>query len=90
MEQTITYAMPDQATLKSAESYLSSAKAYVIQSPEMAEAASDDLKAIKAKYKQLDDLRKSITKPFDDAKKGIMDLFRAPLEYLEQDRKSVV
>ena len=83
-EQILKYEMPDQTTLDSAQAYLTSAEAYVINSPGMAEAAGHDLKAIKAKYNELDTLRKSITAPLDQAKKAVMDLFRAPLEYLEK------
>lgn len=50
-------------------------------------------KEIKAKAKQLDDLRKSLTKPLDETKKRIMDLFRDPQEKLanaERQLKSVM
>jgi hypothetical protein len=46
--------------------------------------AADELKDIKARAAKLDEQRKSITKPMDDAKKAVMDLFRAPLAVLEQ------
>jgi hypothetical protein len=84
MEQILKYQMPDQTTLDSAQALLTTAETYVINSPAMAECAGEDLKAIKAKYNELDTMRKSITTPLDQAKKGVMDLFRGPLEYLER------
>lgn len=69
------------------------AKAYVIDSPEMAEAAADDLVDIKGRLKKLSDQRMSITRPLDEAKSRIMDLFRGPqavLEKAEQTLKSAL
>jgi len=48
------------------------------------ELASEVLKEVKARYKELDTQRKSITKPIDDAKKAVMELFKDPLELLEK------
>jgi len=42
------------------------------------------LKDVKSRYKHLDEQRKNITKPIDDAKKLVMDLFRQPLELLNK------
>ena len=44
--------------------------------------ASDVLKEVKSRYKELDTQRKNITKPLDDAKKAVMELFRQPLDLL--------
>ncbi|MDE2104077.1 MAG: hypothetical protein KGL39_42965 [Patescibacteria group bacterium] len=63
---------------------LAVAQAYEITSPEMCEAAAEDLKAFKAKAKELEAKRKAITEPLDKAKKAVMDLFRQPLALLEQ------
>ena len=55
------------------------------------DVAAQELKAIKAKAKELEDRRKSITGPLDAAKKAVMDLFRGPMEALagaEQTLKS--
>lgn len=67
---------------REAQAILDVAKAYVIDSPEMASAAAEELGQIKAKQKKLDDLRMSMTRPLDEAKKRIMDLFRKPQELL--------
>lgn len=46
--------------------------------------ATDVLKDIKSRYKELDTQRKAITKPLDEAKKAVMDLFNQPLELLKR------
>jgi hypothetical protein len=56
----------------------------VIQNQGTYEQAGFFLKTVKEKYKQLDTKRKNITTPLDTAKKAVMDLFRRPLECLEQ------
>jgi hypothetical protein len=63
---------------------LETAQSLVIDSPIMFEMAGEELKTIKQKTKQLEDQRKAITQPMDKAKKEVMDLFRKPLEMLEQ------
>lgn len=67
-----------------AQQFLVEAKAFEIDSQQMAELAADDLKRIKAYAKEVDERRKAITKPLDEVKKSIMDLFRPAVEYLEQ------
>lgn len=67
-----------------AQRMLIEAQAYVIDCPELAEAAADDLGSIKARIKALTDERMAMTRPLDESKKRIMDLFRRPLELLEQ------
>lgn len=54
----------------------------VIANQEQYEFASDTLKQIKARAKELDTQRKEITIPLDEAKKKVMDLFRNPLDLL--------
>lgn len=63
---------------------LETAQSFVIDSPVMYEMAADELKTIKGQYKALEEKRKAITGPMDAAKKQVMDLFRKPLEALEQ------
>jgi membrane protein involved in colicin uptake len=63
---------------------LAVAEAYVIDSPEMYQLGGDELKNIKKKYKEIESLRVSITKPMDEAKKKVMDMFRRPLETLDK------
>ena len=83
--ETVTVATPDAVALsKDAEGVLVLAQGYAIDSVQMFELAADELKSIKGKMKELDDRRKSITKPLDEAKARVMDLFRRPLELLGQ------
>lgn len=56
-----------------------------IDAPEMFAIAGDELKAITGRYKAIEDLRLSITRPIDESKKRVMDLFREPLERLKAD-----
>ena len=77
--------IPSEQQLTSATGpILETAQSFVIDSPVMYEMAGEELKTIKAKYKELEDRRKAITQPMDKAKKEVMDLFRKPLEMLEQ------
>jgi hypothetical protein len=46
-------------------------------------------RSIKERYSHLDDLRRRITRPLDDAKKGVMDLFRIPTEILSSSEYMV-
>jgi len=81
---------PDEATLTlDAQKALDLARSMVIDSPPMMDIAASELRQIKAKYKSLEEQRVSLTKPLDQTKRGIMDLFRAPLEYLDQAEKAI-
>ena len=75
---------PEQTLFKQASSALAMAQAYSIDGPEMRDLAARELTKIKGLQKDVDAKRKGITKPIDDAKKAVMDLFRAPTDYLEQ------
>lgn len=65
------------------------ANIYEIDSPAMYGIAADGLKQIKGKIRELDDQRKSITKPLDEAKLQVMNLFRRPLEALAGAEQSI-
>lgn len=69
--------------LAAADQAFNEAKALIIDGPEMAEIASAELSQIKARIKQINDTRLSMTRPLDESKKRIMDLFRPALERLE-------
>ena len=62
---------------------------YQIITTEAYVASAEDLKIIKLKYKELDDLRKSLTKPLDESKKRIMEFFKKPLDYLSMAESSI-
>lgn len=72
------------ALAQEAETTLTLAKEYLIDGPEMYELAAEELKAIKSKARDLDEMRKSMTRPLDDAKKRIMDFFNKPLSFLTE------
>lgn len=74
---------------REAKAILEVAQSYVIDSPEMATAAAEELGSIKAKAKQLDELRKSMTRPLDEAKDRIMDLFRGPQDLLAKAETTI-
>ena len=81
--ENVSIETPDEnALLAGANALLSGAQAYVIDSAPVYEAAAVELAAIKKKAKELDDERKSLTKPLDEVKGRIMNLFRRPLEVL--------
>lgn len=60
------------------------AKSFVIKTNVSYELAAEELKHIKGAAKRLDDIRKAITKPMDEAKTAVMNLFRAPAESLTE------
>jgi len=53
-----------------------------INTPEEAQAAVDQTREIKTLAGQIEEYRKSLTKPLDDEKKAIMDTFRPATEFL--------
>lgn len=80
---TVEITRPDQKVLVSrAQAALSVVEGMTIDSDIMYETAGEELNAIKRRAAELDEQRRKITKPLDDAKKAVMDLFRGPLEML--------
>jgi hypothetical protein len=53
------------------------------------EAAGEELKRIKAKEKEIETMRVSITKPLLDAKRRVDDLFKKPLDLLDKAEKAI-
>ena len=81
--ETLTIERPNQAALiEETGVVLSNATSLVIDSNDMYEIAASELSAIKKRAKELEAKRVSLTKPLDEVKKGLMDLFRVPLEKL--------
>lgn len=68
---------------------LETAQLYQIRDVVTFEAAADELREIKTKAKQLDELRLSITRPIDQAKKAIMDFFREPKRQLDEAESAI-
>ncbi len=60
-----------------------------VTTPPAYTAAGDDLKLLKSKWKELDALRKTMTKPLDESKNRIMEFFRGPLACLKEAQTAV-
>lgn len=72
----ITYKAPDQKQLlEEADIAFGEAQFIVIDSEETLNYATEEMNACKKRLKELDAMRKSITKPMDEAKKAVMALF---------------
>lgn len=65
------------------------AREYSIANAADYQGAAGELGKIKAAQKRLDELRKSMTRPIDEAKRRIMDLFRRPTEDLEAAERAI-
>ncbi|MDE2469355.1 MAG: hypothetical protein KGL35_11575 [Bradyrhizobium sp.] len=77
--------IPEVATASElAQASYDIALAVEIDSPEMLAIASDELREITGRRKKIEEMRLSLTRPLDESKKRIMDLFRVPTERLEQ------
>lgn len=62
----------------SADGALQIAQSYVIDCIEMAEAAAEDLADFMGRMKKLEETRLSITRPMDESKRRVMELFEPP------------
>lgn len=86
--QVIQYEPPEQAViLRPAEIAYSGAEALVIDCPEMLEVATTETQLVKERLTALDTMRKAITRPIDEAKAKIMDLFRPAVSTYEKTEK---
>lgn len=65
---------------KSAEVFLDSVKKAEVKTSEDYERAGDAVQMLNGKLKELEDTRKEITRPLDQAKKRIMVLFCGPID----------
>lgn len=72
-----------------AQTLLASATDIVIDSVLMFESAGEELQAIKALQKKVEDQRTAITKPMNDALKAVNDFFRAPAQFLVQAEAAI-
>lgn len=83
-EDVIEIEMQPEAkkALKEAENTVQRFAGYAIKTPEEYVLSAEDLKRVKGKIAQLTEVRQSLTKPLDESKKRIMDLFRKPIDAL--------
>ena len=67
-----------------AQRALTNASDFTVDSPDMLAMAGEDLQAVKALQKKVEEQRTSVTGPMNAALRAINDLFRPPSEYLKQ------
>lgn len=80
-EAALTFKTPDAESLMAeAKQAQQTADFIVIVDQQSLEFATKEMNAMSARLKELDKLRKSITQPMDQAKKGVMALFNPPTE----------
>jgi len=73
-----------QAAVSGTEIVLRQAQALTITTNENYQGAAQTLREIKTRWKDIEDERKRILFPFDEARKRIMDLFRPAQDNLER------
>lgn len=79
----VTVQHPTAAALaRGADSALALVESFEVVDDASFELGGEELQAIKRKAATLEEQRKAITKPMDDAKKAVMDLFRGPTDLL--------
>lgn len=91
MEPTTEMVVPIevQTKLEQTEKLCSTYDNYIIENSGAYQVSAEDLKSIKAKAKELDETRKSLTRPIEESKKKIIALFKVPLDFLAQAEASV-
>lgn len=88
--ESVVIARPDQdAMQRGATSALAMVHAFEVVDDATYGLAADELTAIKRRASTLDEQRKAITKPLDDAKAAVMSLFRGPLDLLAQAESAI-
>ncbi len=75
---------PDEALFKQSNYMLDLAEDYKITTAKLAVSAGDDLKAVKALAKQLEEKRTAITQPLNQALREINALFKPAKDWLKQ------
>ncbi len=78
-----------QTKIKETTESLSIYDNYIVDSPEKYRTGADDVRAIKAKAKILEETKMSLTRPIEEGKKKIIALFKKPLDFLKQAEASV-
>lgn len=75
-------ATPDNAPMLAAEAALHEAESMTISSPSQLMAATETLKGIKRKWKEIEATRKSLVAPLDEGRERIQAFFKPPLDFL--------
>lgn len=89
MQPDITQSPEFQAANAEVATIEQAAAQFVVSNAAQYAVAGDELKRIKGAAKKLEELRTSITKPMDAAKKAVMDLFRTPEQRLADAEKKI-
>lgn len=74
---------------KQVESLASSVETFECKDAATYESGAEVLKTIKGLHRQVEDQRKTITKPLDEAKRQVMDLFRPLTNTLTQAERTI-
>ena len=82
MDALITIPEEGAALIHQAMAFPVDVQGIKIHTPEEAQAAVDQTRQIKVLAGQIEEYRKSLTKPLDDQKKAIMDAYRPATEFL--------
>lgn len=81
--ETITITRPDEAALsRTAAAALAMVESFEVTDVATFELAAEELTSIKKRATKLDEQRKAITKPLDEAKAATMALFKPAIEVL--------
>ena len=84
--QSLTYALPSPQELSAgAESALELVEAFEVVDDATYQLAGEELNSCLRVLSRLNERRLVITRPMDEAKGRVMDLFRAPVASLERD-----
>lgn len=78
-----------EAAEAAAQQALATARGFAVQSDAEYASASDELKAIKGRQRDLDEQEKAITRPLNDSLKRVRDLFRAPKDFLAEAERTI-
>jgi hypothetical protein len=76
--------IPSNETETRAQAALDHARSVSIVTAEQYEAGAAELQAIKGKWKEIDEARKELKRPIDEAAKRIQSFFAKPLDFLAQ------
>lgn len=83
-------ALPEVQEVQAESAQLATvAASFVIRSSEQFTDATTELTRIKAAQKRLDETRKGLTRPLDESKKRIMDLFRPMADRLDEAERAI-
>lgn len=86
---SLNIASPSDPAMTGGLGALESAECLAVCDQDSYEMAGAEVRRIAGVVKRLEDLRLSITRPMDEAKQRVMDLFRGPTAQYEQARATI-